>query len=310
MLSRCVAVAMAAQLVPSTSGFATASTTAQSVFPSGICSEAREVDAYWDDLADHRQEHFQRFGWTRERWDHSYNTTEFAEYRFGLGFDPTKVKLSIPELDRIDFQYLSSALADVQIELRDGDLVGEDEFTPRHFVSMGEFIGEMQRGSNLYLKYDENEVLKQNMQSTIGTSVLTHLVDAIEAAGLFPGSLCSREQTADKWTFWVGGTNTSTGMHYDDDEFGFLYVATGRKRVVLIPNDEQSASTYGCETYIEGHSCWTGVDILHGVLPPRAVEIELGPGEGIVIPVYAWHAVQNLEPTIAFGLLLEDNIFC
>jgi hypothetical protein len=74
-------------------------------------------------------------------------------------------------------------------------------------------------------------------------------------------------------------------MHYDNDEFAFLYVATGRKRIVLIRNDETTA--YTCETYIEGHSCWTGDNILNGLLPPSAIEFKLGPDHGIAVPAYA-----------------------
>jgi hypothetical protein len=266
-----------------------------------------EDETDWDDLAPHRQQHYQKFGWTKERWDSIDNS---AGRQYGAVFNPEKVSLSVPELERIDFEYLAELLSTQQVELRVGDSIGDDEYPPREYMPMRDYLSALQKGSKLYLKYEGGDALKESLHSTIGLDILNYLVVALDGAGLLPSELCTRKEDMwfDKWTFWVGGTNTSTGMHYDDDEFAFLYVATGRKRIVLIPNDETRA--YTCETHIEGHSCWTGVDILNGPPPPYAIEFELGPGEGIAIPAYAWHAVQNLEPTIAFGLLLDEEDFC
>jgi hypothetical protein len=49
----------------------------------------------------------------------------------------------------------------------------------------------------------------------------------------------------------------------------------------------------------------TGVDILSGDLPDHAMEVKLGPGDGISFHHMCWHAVQNLEPTVAFGYRID-----
>jgi len=113
---------------------------------------------------------------------------------------------------------------------------------------------------------------------------------------------CLNKNVEYNWVFWLGGKNTSTAMHYDGDSLNFLWVVEGRKRIVILPNDERTHGQYSCISDFGGHSCWTGVDILYGPLPPHAIEVELGPGDGILIPNKAWHAVQNLEATVAFGL--------
>merc|ERR1712048_656066 len=98
------------------------------------------------------------------------------------------------------------------------------------------------------------------------------------------------------WTFWVGGNGTTTSMHFDSDEFNFLYVVYGRKRLVLLPQD---SAKYRCKTLFTHHSCWTGMDVLTGPRPEGAFETHLRSGQGVLIPRRCWHAAENLEPTIA-----------
>jgi len=109
------------------------------------------------------------------------------------------------------------------------------------------------------------------------------------------------------YAFFVGGTNTTTSLHYDNDEFNFLWLVEGRKRVILIPNDERTHGKYECLSYFQGHSCWASVDVLNGQLPDHAVEVFLGPGDGLLIPGKTWHAVKNLEPTVAYGLRMDSS---
>ena len=42
-------------------------------------------------------------------------------------------------------------------------------------------------------------------------------------------------------------------------------------------------------------------------LPKLAMEIELGPGQGLAIPYLAWHAVENLVPTLAYSVRVLDG---
>lgn len=93
-------------------------------------------------------------------------------------------------------------------------------------------------------------------------------------------------------------------MHYDTDLLNFLYLAEGRKRIVIIPNDERTRDMYDVKTNEDGGTGWVEEDILAPdyVLPDFAVDLTLEAGEAIAIPLYAWHAVENLEPSLAFSI--------
>jgi hypothetical protein len=99
---------------------------------------------------------------------------------------------------------------------------------------------------------------------------------------------------------------TVTHMHLDTDIFQFLYVVHGKKRVVVIPNDERTVNLY--KPRRDGFSMWTDVDILNTTapLPKYAQEFILTPGTGLSIPYLAWHAVENMETSIGYNLRIRD----
>ena len=111
------------------------------------------------------------------------------------------------------------------------------------------------------------------------------------------------------WSIWLGGKGTRTPMHFDTDLFNFLYVVEGKKRVIVIPNDASTEGMFPIKEYFSG-SGWTGIDILdeNFVLPEGSLDVEIGPGEGIFIPFRTWHAVENVENTVAYGFrVLEED---
>jgi hypothetical protein len=239
----------------------------------------------WKKLTREEQEAAQVLGFVEDEWLWGY---------WGEEFNPVVVRnLSVPELQVMDLDYLASL--DVMVELRDGDTVGDDEYGIRKNMHMSEYIQALRTGSKLYLKYEDHDAFKQHIRHDVGEKVLKHLVPAIQKSTLRDQGLYKRvydyvQFTDSNWLIWVGGANTSTSMHWDADSFNFLWVVQGRKRVVLIPNDNRTAGYYDCQVEVEEgeHSCWTGIDILSGPLPSHAVEIEIGPGEGIYLPYLSW----------------------
>jgi Cupin-like domain len=275
--------------------------------PGPVCGTV-EGTASWDDLSEERQAYYASVGWTQQRWDRDAPQGREISYQ---EFNPRTIRLKVLALEDVGFDLLGELLASHQAMLRGGTFVGDDELPPRDYMPMKDFLEEIRTGSTQhYLKYDaEDESWKESIQKGLGIGILDSLLKALDGVDMLPGKPCGGYAPGYAWTFWVGAAGTITGMHYDDDDYGFLYVTSGRKRIVVIPNDERTLN-YTCETYIQDHSCWTGIDVLNGPLPPHAVEFEIGPGEGIFIPSLAWHAVMNLEPTIAFGIFLNENDFC
>ena len=108
------------------------------------------------------------------------------------------------------------------------------------------------------------------------------------------------------WSLWVGGNGSTTSLHVDDVAFNMLVVLRGAKRVVLVDPERQS---FLCEKpRLNPFACWAGIDVLSGPAPAFAQEVILRSNEAILLPEMWWHAVENLEPTIAVGL--NEMQFC
>jgi mannose-6-phosphate isomerase-like protein (cupin superfamily) len=291
---------------------------------------------HWRDLSEEQLKAVMTLGWTEENWTSGDDDPDAYSKTWGnltpeevdaatvLGysretwhtkaaiedFSPIVFPLSIPELESMNLNYLEAL--EVKVGVVDGTATLDDEEIVRYEIAMSEYIKLLRAGSKLYLKYEDHDPIKAHISSTIGSKILTYMRDALSKSplrdmGYYLDKYDKWPLFEDNYSFFVGGTNTSTPMHYDVDEFNVLWLVEGRKRVVLIPNDERTIDRYDCVSSFAGHSCWTGENILDGPLPEFAVEVELGPGDGLFIPGKTWHAVKNLEPSVAYGLRIESS---
>lgn len=108
------------------------------------------------------------------------------------------------------------------------------------------------------------------------------------------------------WALWVGAEGSSTALHKDSYFVNYMYVVAGRKRVVLVAPSAGDSDTYGAGhncSWFHG-TCWPRVDVLTEP-PSEATVVEVGAGEGFHIPYLYWHAVENLQPTVAVSFVAE-----
>ena len=149
-------------------------------------------------------------------------------------------------------------------------------------------------------RYDYVKMLDRTVQRggpyaesfhVLGQLILSELRAALVKAGIWhPEDL--------NWSIWIGAKGSATAMHVDDHSFNMLYVVSGLKRLVLIDDSHP----FECEEPEQSPTaCWVERDILTEP-PPYAREVLLHAGEALVLPPSQWHAVENLEPTIAFGI--------
>jgi len=297
--------------------------------------ENSPYELFWDSLISQHKKALMVFGWIKESWDiyidtgsvpyentptdctkiwnELTSTEKTAAYDLGwdsttwhrvvpledVQFNPEKINLSIPTLNKYSFDYLQDM--DIDVDVCEGSAKKDDEFSEYYITTMKQFVQDVKKGSTkFYLKYEDKMKHQDLLQEEIGDVVMKELKSAVKAKGIFRPEW---ELESSSWSFWVGANGTSTPLHIDDDSFNFLWVLEGRKRVVLIPNEGQ----FECKTFIPNHSCWPKLDVFNDELPSNAVVIELGPGEGIEIPYQAWHAVKNEDATIAFGFRIDDG---
>eukprot|EP00978_Attheya_sp_CCMP212_P034540 scaffold145101_cov59-Attheya_sp.AAC.3 len=294
---------------------------------------------YWHELGEEKERHLTTLGWNEEAWNAKLHddivfyrpsaevrtwsklTPEHKEAALFLGFDSRtwhvrdwegdrsfhhkKIKLDIPELLELDLDYLRTLEFKIQTH-PEGKPGQDDETIPMIEMTMPEFVDGLREGRDLYMKYEDTEsgVFPLNIESTIKHSLSkalqnTHLKDV----GRF-GPEYDDIDARDSVSMYVGGVNSTSQVHLDLQSFGFIYVVEGVKRIILMPNDQRTSDQFPMVKEVF-YSVWPGVDILNGPLPEHAQEFILEKGEGIQIPYFTWHAVQNLEPCISYGLMRD-----
>ena len=94
-------------------------------------------------------------------------------------------------------------------------------------------------------------------------------------------------------SLWIGPSGTITPLHHDVSNILFGQIE-GRKRFTLIP--PQYVSQFDWNDYYAAPA--------HPPFPDvHSVEIELGPGDALFLPVGWLHHVEALEPSVCFSLL-------
>ena len=107
------------------------------------------------------------------------------------------------------------------------------------------------------------------------------------------------------YSFWMGPKGSTTTFHYDTDNTNYLCVLEGRKKVLLVrPSGEDNIiplkTPYGNYYTIFDPE---NEERLSKMKKEKTIcEIIVNKGEILNIPRNIWHAVINLEDTVAFTL--------
>lgn len=127
---------------------------------------------------------------------------------------------------------------------------------------------------------------------------------------LSPSSYCPflKEEIA----FWYGPQNSITAFHYDTDHTNILYVIEGKKKIYLIhPKYDKYMKGY---RNIQKGASWSGSNINEIIDNPliKHGSIILEKNQILNIPRYWWHAVINLEATMAvtYHYYTIPHLFC
>lgn len=115
-----------------------------------------------------------------------------------------------------------------------------------------------------------------------------------EDMGDLTGILEARE--GNRGFFWMGPAGTITPFHHDLTN-NLLVQIRGRKKVKLVASHDTSLMRNDRHCF----SLWTGDDLPVGPPKrnkPRVIEVILGEGEALFIPVGWWHHVEALDMTI------------
>jgi Cupin-like domain len=293
-------------------------------------ADSPEAIQLWDDLDPDRRQILEYRGWTAERWNRDGNKCLMPQ-RISTpeAFYVHVVKnMSVPlALASINSSTLSemdeSSTSTMSIRLVSGyDDYNEDFITSKSFVEI--FQGIQKGDTSFYLHLEEEMSEKEAFQHIIGDRIIHSLLPLVHDQHKElhrPGLWNPRWDAIDAhndnddsydWAMFAGAKGTKTPLHYDDDLLNFLYLIERRKHIVLIPNDNRTHGTFTTHQNKDGGTGWGELDVFAAnansttTWPEHTVEVVLEAGQAIALPYLCWHAVYNLEDTLAVSLRLVD----
>ncbi len=276
------------------------------------CRVEEEALLSWDELSEQRKRIWNIRGWNKERWEQEDHCQVPMQMSTPKAFKPLLVNISVPTFDALAMDALQQE--DTLIRVVDGySNETNEDFTAR--LSLKEIVSLARNGTTTsYLHLEEGMQEKRYLQEKIGDKVIESLLQAIKTnpdiqkSGLWNPAFEQLEKQDYDWALFLGGKGTKSPTHYDSDIFNFLYLVEGKKRFVILPNDERTAGTFETWQNDDGGTGWARLDLLDRSkpLPEHAVEIEISAGQGLIVPYVSWHAVENLEASLAYAIRVVD----
>ena len=161
----------------------------------------------------------------------------------------------------------------------------------------------------------EQYVILEDGQPALTHPALRHVgADTINAlAGLYP-----EYQRSDlRWNLFLGGAGSATHLHFDPVNINVLYVITGKKLLVQCRTWRECQSVHARQNApprcgLDPKERWNSTCWPHSIImphvnvladpPPTAETFVVGPGQAVRIAPQAYHAVFNLEASIAVSI--------
>ncbi|MCB9663467.1 MAG: cupin-like domain-containing protein [Alphaproteobacteria bacterium] len=188
---------------------------------------------------------------------------------------------------------LAARFGDVEVPVAVGrGAVREPDRRTRELTQtlpLAEVIRRVEAGEDLYLV----------AQHRVFEGPLAPLLDAVTPAEGF----ADRARLRGGASLWLGPAGTRTALHHDVSSVLFCQVL-GRKRVVLVPPFADGVAATARDFYasvrLDDPAARAPGGALHGI---PVSEVELGPGDALLLPAGWWHEVVALETSLSVSLV-------
>ena len=171
---------------------------------------------------------------------------------------PYKQTLYINDLKHITFDYIDKVMGNYNtyVSVVKGH-IGSDQINSNanqfRKISIRDFI--LSKNRTLYLKCEHTDPGLVHFQE-----FRDNIINSLNHGLNIDTDVCK------SWSFWVGFASTLTPLHYDHEEYSFLYVIHGCKRVIFvnekdIPSEYKNSQTCSSEYERVYKACWYDIDI-------------------------------------------------
>lgn len=208
--------------------------------------------------------------------------------------------LNMKEIDKMNFNYFKDNYGDREVYVTFSKSNSIDTNTVFEKVKLSHYLDKMMKDIRWYFKTEDC----YDFLNIIG--IKKEIMDTFDKYINKDEKMYKEKDIAlYDCSFFMGGKGSTTGWHCDMDDFAFLYVAEGKKRIQIVSN-EYDDNMYERKIFTAGAK-WGEIDfknIDYGKFPKfKEAKVNtyiLEKGDCILIPKRWWHCVENLEDTIGF----------
>lgn len=203
---------------------------------------------------------------------------------------------------------LGKELKDHQTLVKVGDYVSDFGQPKKLPIPIAEFADYLQGKTDF--RYEE--LLVKDIAPYVGDEQIQPLKNQLTFPSLIPPNQKGEGPVDDITTFWMGSKNTGTPLHCHHFCDTFLLNLIGHRRVVLIPPHQALLVGYAPHTINIGKATFDpfnpDAEQYPGVSQLHCLEIDLAPGDALLIPGFWFHAINLVEPSLSASYFTRSSM--
>jgi len=203
---------------------------------------------------------------------------------------------------------LSREYGDHQTLVKIGDYVSDFGQPKKLPISIAEFAGYLQGKADF--RYEN--LLVENIAPYVGDEQIHALQKKLPFPSLIPPDQKGQGPINDITTFWMGSKNTGTPLHCHHFCDTFLLNLIGHRRVMLISPHQALLIGYVPYTINIGKATFDpfnpNAEEYPGVSQLHCLEVDLSPGDALLIPGFWFHAVSLFEPSLSASYFTRSSM--
>lgn len=189
-----------------------------------------------------------------------------------------------------------------------GDYVSEFGQPRNISMRLGDFIDYLHGRA----KFPRQNLLVDGLDPYVGNQLMPALADQLPRPDFFSPRKNADSSQRDLVTFWLGSADAKTPLHCHHFCDTFVIQLIGRRSFTLIPPDQALMVGYMPQNINIGMAAFDPYapdkDKFPGADDIRIFDIDLGPGDALLLPGFWFHAVKLVAPSMSGSRFVRSKM--
>lgn len=207
-----------------------------------------------------------------------------------------------------DMDVLKSKFGGEKVTVRAGDYISEFGQPRNISIGLGDFIDYLYGRA----EFPRQDLLVDGIAPYMGNQLMPALEKQLPRPEFFSSGGKSESERNDLVTFWLGSVDAHTPLHCHHFCDTFVIQLIGRRSFTLIPPFQAMQVGYmpqninmgmaAFDPYASDKNEFPGVDDIH------CFDVDLGPGDALLLPGFWFHAVKLAGPSMSGSRFVRSRM--